>query len=199
MLADARASGALRPGQTILEPSSGNTGISLAMLGARLGPPGADRDARQHDPGARAAAAAVRRGDRPLARRRRAATARSGWPRSWRPPTRRCSCPTSTATRPTRAPTSIGPGRRSWPSAGDVDAFVAGLGTGGTLTGRRALPQARATRASASIAAEPMPGELVQGLRSLEEGFVPPVLDRLGPGRPAASSPSAMRSSASGG
>src|SRR5688572_8402408 len=39
MIDDALASGALRPGQTILEPSSGNTGISLAMLGARLGHP----------------------------------------------------------------------------------------------------------------------------------------------------------------
>jgi len=39
MLADAIASGALQPGQTILEPSSGNTGISLAMIGARLGHP----------------------------------------------------------------------------------------------------------------------------------------------------------------
>jgi [CysO sulfur-carrier protein]-thiocarboxylate-dependent cysteine synthase len=57
-----------------------------------------------------------------------------------------------------------------------LDAFVAGLGTGGTLTGvgrflRRARPEARV------IAAEPLPGEQVQGLRSLEEGFVPPVLD----------------------
>src|SRR5262245_14923966 len=39
MLEDALASGALRPGQAILEPSSGNTGISLAMLGGRLGHP----------------------------------------------------------------------------------------------------------------------------------------------------------------
>jgi cysteine synthase len=58
----------------------------------------------------------------------------------------------------------------------EMDAFVAGLGTGGTLTGvgrfiRRAHPEARI------IAAEPLPGEQVQGLRSLEDGFVPPVLD----------------------
>ncbi|MEO8252428.1 MAG: pyridoxal-phosphate dependent enzyme, partial [Chloroflexota bacterium] len=39
MLLDARASGALQPGQTILEPSSGNTGISLAMIGGLLGHP----------------------------------------------------------------------------------------------------------------------------------------------------------------
>src|SRR5205823_13577402 len=39
MIGDALASGTLRPGQTILEPSSGNTGISLALIGARLGAP----------------------------------------------------------------------------------------------------------------------------------------------------------------
>ena len=58
----------------------------------------------------------------------------------------------------------------------EIDVFVAGLGTGGTLTGvgrhlKRERPGVRI------VAAEPMPGEQVQGLRSLDEGFVPPVLD----------------------
>jgi cysteine synthase len=58
----------------------------------------------------------------------------------------------------------------------DLDVFVAGLGTGGTLTGvgrylKRERPSVRI------VAAEPLPGEQVQGLRSLDEGFVPPVLD----------------------
>jgi cysteine synthase B len=58
----------------------------------------------------------------------------------------------------------------------EVDAVVAGLGTGGTLMGvarffRRAKPGVRI------IAAEPLPGEAVQGLRSLDEGFVPEILD----------------------
>ena len=58
----------------------------------------------------------------------------------------------------------------------EVDAFVAGLGTGGTLTGvGRRLKQERPT--VKIVAAEPMPGDLVQGLRSLEEGFVPPIFD----------------------
>ena len=82
MLDDALASGVLQPGQTILEPSSGNTGISLAMLGARLGHPVRIVMPDNTTPGADAAAAAVRRGDRLLARARKAATARSGWPRS---------------------------------------------------------------------------------------------------------------------
>ncbi len=58
----------------------------------------------------------------------------------------------------------------------DIDVFVAGLGTGGTLTGvgrylKETVPQVKI------IAAEPLPGDLVQGLRSLEEGFVPPIFD----------------------
>jgi cysteine synthase B len=59
----------------------------------------------------------------------------------------------------------------------EVDVFVAGLGTGGTLTGvGRALKAARP--GVRVVAAEPLPGEQVQGLRSLDEGFVPPVLDQ---------------------
>ena len=58
----------------------------------------------------------------------------------------------------------------------EIDVFVAGLGTSGTLMGvgrylRRAKPGVRI------VAAEPLPGEGVQGLRSLDEGFVPEILD----------------------
>ena len=58
----------------------------------------------------------------------------------------------------------------------EMDVFVAGLGTGGTLmgVGRRLREE---SRACASYAAEPMPGERVQGLRSLDEGFVPEIFD----------------------
>ena len=57
-----------------------------------------------------------------------------------------------------------------------VDAVVAGLGTGGTLMGagariREAFPGAQV------VAAEPLPGDPVMGLRSLEDGYVPPILD----------------------
>jgi cysteine synthase B len=57
-----------------------------------------------------------------------------------------------------------------------VDAFVAGLGTGGTLMGAGA----RLRDANPDVivaAAEPLPGDLVMGLRSLEDGYVPPILD----------------------
>lgn len=58
----------------------------------------------------------------------------------------------------------------------DLDVFVAGLGTGGTLTGnaRRLKEYNPAIKV---VAAEPLQGEGVQGLRSLEDGFVPPVFD----------------------
>jgi cysteine synthase B len=57
-----------------------------------------------------------------------------------------------------------------------VDVFVAGLGTGGTLMGagerlREAFPGV------VVAAAEPLPGDAVMGLRSLEDGYVPPILD----------------------
>lgn len=58
----------------------------------------------------------------------------------------------------------------------EIDVFVAGLGTGGTLTGvGRKLKEERPD--VRIVAAEPLPGDLVQGLRSLEEGFVPPIFD----------------------
>jgi cysteine synthase B len=58
----------------------------------------------------------------------------------------------------------------------ELEVFVAGLGTGGTLmgVGRRL----REERPGVKIyAAEPMPGEMVQGLRSLDDGYVPEIFD----------------------
>ena len=57
-----------------------------------------------------------------------------------------------------------------------MSAFVAGLGTGGTLmgVGRRLKEHDPETKI---VAAEPMQGELVQGLRSLDDGFIPPIID----------------------
>jgi cysteine synthase len=58
----------------------------------------------------------------------------------------------------------------------EVHAFVAGLGTGGTLmgNGRRLKEHDPSTLI---VAAEPLQGELVQGLRSLDDGFIPPIID----------------------
>jgi cysteine synthase B len=175
MLREARSSGALQPGQVILEPSSGNTGISLAMIGRRLGHPVRivmpDNTTREREqllrlfgaeiipsPGAEGSNGAVR-----MAQRLAAEDPSLFMPYQY-----------GNAANPRTHETETGP--EILAQVPEVDAFVAGLGTGGTLTGvGRALKAARP--GVRVIAAEPLPGELVQGLRSLEEGFVPPVLD----------------------
>ena len=167
--------GSLRAGQTILEPSSGNTGISLAMIGARLGHPVRivmpDNTTREREqllrlygaeivfsPGAEGSNGAIR-----LAQSLAEADADLFMPYQY-----------GNAANPDTHEATTGP--EILEQVPDVDVFVAGLGTGGTLTGvgrflKRARPRVRI------VAAEPIPGEGVQGLRSLEEGFVPPVLD----------------------
>ncbi len=175
MLAEARESGALQPGQTILEPSSGNTGISLAMIGRLMGHPvrivmpdntSVEREQLLRlygaeivpSPGAEGSNGAIR-----LAQELSATDASLFMPYQY-----------GNSANPGAHEEGTGP--EILEAVPEVDLFVAGLGTGGTLTGvghflKRERPGARV------IAAEPLPGEQVQGLRSLDEGFVPPVLD----------------------
>jgi cysteine synthase B len=175
MVLEARASGALRPGQTIIEPSSGNTGISLAMVGALLGHPvrivmpdntTAERTQLLElyraeiilSPGNEGSNGAIR-----MAQQLAAAEPTLFMPYQYGNPAN-----------PRAHEETTGP--EILEAVPEVDLFVAGLGTGGTLTGvgrflKRERPGVRI------IAAEPLPGEQVDGLRSLEEGFVPPVLD----------------------
>ena len=175
MLVEARDSGALLPGQTILEPSSGNTGISLAWIGRLMGHPvrivmpdnttiEREQLLRLHgaeiipSTGAEGSNGAIR-----LAQELAAEDPSLFMPYQYGNPAN-----------PRAHEEGTGP--EILTSAPQLDLFVAGLGTGGTLTGvgrflKRERPGTRV------IAAEPLPGELVQGLRSLEEGFVPPVLD----------------------
>ncbi len=176
MVLDALASGALRPGQTILEPSSGNTGISLALVGALLGhpvrivmPDNTTPERTQllrlyraeivFSPGEEGSNGAIR-----VAQQLAAADPTLFMPFQYGNPAN-----------PRAHEETTGP--EILAAVPEVDCFVAGLGTGGTLTGvghflKRARPGVRV------IAAEPLPGEQVQGLRSLAEGFVPPVLDQ---------------------
>jgi cysteine synthase B len=175
MLTEARTSGALREGQAILEPSSGNTGISLAMIGARLGHPvrivmpdnttpereqllrlfGADI---VFSPGAEGSNGAVRL----------AQSLADDDPTVFMP------YQYGNVANPDAHYATTGP--EILDQVPEVDVFVAGLGTGGTLTGAgRYLKERRP--GVRIVAAEPLPGEQVQGLRSLDEGFVPPVLD----------------------
>lgn len=175
MLTEARATGALQPGQTILEPSSGNTGISVALIGRLMGHPvrivmpdntTVEREQllRLYDaeivpsPGAEGSNGAIR-----LAQELSAVDPSLFMPYQY-----------GNLANPRAHEEGTGP--EILAAIPEVDVFVAGLGTGGTLTGvgrflKRQRPAVRV------IAAEPLPGEQVTGLRSLEEGFVPPVLD----------------------
>jgi cysteine synthase len=175
MLAEAVASGALHDGQTIIEPSSGNTGISLALIGARLGhpvrivmPDNTTPERTQllrafgaeivYSPGAEGSNGAIR-----LARELVAADPDLYMPFQY-----------GNEANPRAHEETTGP--EILEQVPDLDVFVAGLGTGGTLTGVGRYLKGRRSGARV-IAAEPLPGELVSGLRSLDDGFVPPVLD----------------------
>ena len=167
--------GALSDGRTILEPTSGNTGISLAMVARRLGcrftavmPDNVSPERSQllaaygaeivYSPGEKGSNGAIEAAQEMAARDDRyvmlyqygnAANPRAHYE--------------------TTGPEII----RDLP---EVTHFVAGLGTGGTLmgTGRRLREFNPAVQI---IAAAPEPDDRIQGLRSLEEGFVPPILD----------------------
>ena len=175
MLEDAVQSGDLTPERTILEPTSGNTGISLAMIGRYLGykvkvvmPENVSEERRQLleaygaevvlSDGAQGSNGAIRVAER-IAKE------------------------DSEYFMPYQYGNAANPRAHYETTAVEIlqelpetDVFVAGLGTGGTLmgVGRRLKehnPQAKV------IAVVPHPGDLVQGLRSLEEGFIPPILD----------------------
>jgi cysteine synthase B len=175
MIEAARADGSLRPGQTILEPTSGNTGIALAMIGRYYGHPvrcvmpesvsGERRDLLLFygaevilSPGNQGSNGAVR-----LAQ----AIARDD-------PSLFVPMQYENANNPGAHYRTTGPEvLRDVP---EITHFVAGLGTGGTLTGVGRYLKERKPRVKV-VAAVPHPGDLVQGLRSLDEGYIPPVLD----------------------
>ena len=176
LMEDLEASGRLQPDSIIIEPTSGNTGIGLAMIARRKGyrvavvvPDNVTMERRQllalfgaevidspghlGSNGAVALAKHLVAEGRPL---RHALPVRqrgqSAGPRGDHRPRR--SSPTAPRSTP------------SWPASG----------TGGTLMGvgrrlRRHNPDVRI------YAAEPLPGEQVQGLRSLDEGFIPEIFD----------------------
>jgi [CysO sulfur-carrier protein]-thiocarboxylate-dependent cysteine synthase len=175
MIEAAEADGALEPGRELLEPTSGNTGISLAMV-ARLKGYGLTCVVPENvteerlkllrlygakivlSPGAEGSNGAVR-----LARELTEREARYFLPFQY-----------GNEANP-RAHYE-GTGAEIARELDRVDVLVAGLGTGGTLMGagrrlREAFPDI------AVAAAEPLPGDPVLGLRSLEDGYVPPILD----------------------
>ncbi len=175
MVDQAERDGTLRPGDTILEPSSGNTGIGLALVAKLRGyglrvvmPENVSVERRQlleifgadvvDSPAAEGSNGAIRLAEKLAAD----------------DPTQRFlfqyGNPANTLAH------YEGTGPEILRDCPEVDVFVAGLGTSGTLmgVGRYLKEQKPSVRI---VAVEPPAGELVQGLRSLDEGFVPPIFD----------------------
>jgi cysteine synthase len=175
LIEDAESRGAIAPGQTILEPTSGNTGISLAMICQRKGyplkvvmPDNVTAERTQlltmygaeivYSPGAQGSNGAVA-----LALEMAEGDASYYMPYQYGNEANPNAHYNGTAV-------------EILDELDDVTAFVAGLGTGGTLmgNGRRFKEHDPDT---VIVAAEPLQGELVQGLRSLDDGFIPPIID----------------------
>jgi [CysO sulfur-carrier protein]-thiocarboxylate-dependent cysteine synthase len=177
MIEAAEDTGELIPGQRILEPTSGNTGIALAMIGKVKGYPvsavmpesatpervellrmyGADIIFSPGNLGSNGAVAMARE----LAERDPSIFMPFQYANEANPSAHYCGTAVEIL--------------EQVPD-GQVDAFVAGLGTGGTLMGngrrlREANPDVQI------VAAEPLQGDPVMGLRSLEDGYTPPILD----------------------
>lgn len=175
LIEDLEASGRLRPDSIILEPTSGNTGIALAMIARRKGyrlavvmPENVTLERRSlltlfgaeiiDSPAELGSNGAVA-----MAKRIVAEDPRYIMPYQYgNPANPRAHEETTAAEIIADCP--------------EVDAFVGGLGTGGTLVGvsrglRRHNPNVKV------YAAEPLPGEALQGLRSLDEGFIPEIFD----------------------
>jgi [CysO sulfur-carrier protein]-thiocarboxylate-dependent cysteine synthase len=175
MLVDAEKDGRLRPGNTILEPTSGNTGISLAMAAKLRGyrmvcvmPENTSEERRQilrmwgveiiSSPAAGGSNEAVRVA-------KQVAEEHPDWVMLYQ-----YGNPSNAAAH------YDGTAREILADLPSVTHFVAGLGTTGTLMGagrffREHKPEVRI------VAAEPRYGELVYGLRNLDEGFVPELYD----------------------
>jgi cysteine synthase len=175
MIEVAEAAGELEPGRALLEPTSGNTGISLALIAKLKGypltcvmPENATEERKLllrlygatiiESPGAEGSNGAVR-----LALELAEKDPRYFMPFQYANPAN------------PRAHYE-GTGAEIVEALDRVDVLVAGLGTGGTLMGagdrlRESFPDV------VVAAAEPLPGDAVMGLRSLEDGYVPPILD----------------------
>jgi cysteine synthase B len=175
LVEDLERRGVLTPESIILEPTSGNTGIALAMIGRRKGyrvalvmPDNVTNERRQmaalygaeviDSPGHLGSNGAIA-----LAKHLVAKDERFVMPYQY-----------GNEANPRAHYETTGP--EILADCPEVDVFVAGLGTSGTLmgTGRYLKEHKPGVRI---VAAEPQPGEQVQGLRSLDDGFVPEILD----------------------
>jgi cysteine synthase len=176
LIEDAEEKGALGSGQTILEPTSGNTGISLAMICARKGyrlkvvmPENVTPERTQllqmygaqivYSEGSKGSNGAVEK-----ALEMAQADSSYYMPYQYGNPANPNAHYNGTAL-------------EILEELDEVSAFVAGLGTGGTLMGNGRRLKETFGDAVKIVAAEPMQGEPVQGLRSLDDGFIPPIID----------------------
>ena len=175
MIDAAEASGELEPGRELLEPTSGNTGISLALVAKLKGypltcvmPENATEERKRllRLFGARLVLTPGEEGSNGAVRRALELAERE--PKYF--------MPFQYANEANPRAHYEGTGAEIAESLDRVDVLVAGLGTGGTLMGagarlRESFPDV------VVAAAEPLPGDPVMGLRSLEDGYVPPILD----------------------
>jgi len=175
MIAAAEATGELDPGDELLEPTSGNTGISLALVARLKGyrltcvmPENVTEERRRllHLYGAEIVESPAAEGSN--------GAVRVALELAEREP--RFHLLFQYANEANPAAHRDGTGAEIAEALDRVDVVVAGLGTGGTLMGagerlRQSFPEI------VVAAAEPLPGDPVMGLRSLEDGYVPPILD----------------------
>jgi len=175
MIEAAEASGELEPGRELLEPTSGNTGISLALIAKLKGysltcvmPANATEERRRL---LRLYGATII--DSPADQGSNGAV-KLALELAEREP--KYFMPFQYANPANPRAHYEGTGAEIADALDRVDVLVAGLGTGGTLMGtgarlRESFPDI------VVAAAEPLPGDLVMGLRSLDDGYVPPILD----------------------
>ena len=175
MVDDAEKSGRLAPGATLIEPSSGNTGIALALVARVRGyrlvvvmPENTSAERRQllELYGAEVVSSPAAGGSNgAIARAGELAAQHPDWVMLYQ---------YGNQANVTAHYETTGP--EIWRDLPEVTHFVAGLGTSGTLVGvGRYLKEQRP--AVQVVAAEPEYGDLVYGLRNLDEGFVPPIFD----------------------
>ena len=176
MIEQAEKSGKLQPGQTILEPSSGNTGIALAAIAQLKGYPikilmpssvSIERRTMLEVFGAEVILTPGEEGSNGAVRRaQEMAAEHPEWCFLYQ---------YGNDANPLAHYEGTGP--EIWRDCPEITHFVAGLGTSGTLmgTGRYLKEQNSAIKV---IAIEPPLGERVEGLRNLEDGYIPPVFEQ---------------------
>jgi len=176
LIEDAEEKGAIGRGQTILEPTSGNTGISLAMICSRKGyklkvvmPENVTRERTEL---LRMYGAEIVYSEGELGSNGAVAKALEMAAEDTS-----CYMPYQYGNVANPNAHYNGTAIEILEELDEVSAFVAGLGTGGTLMGNGRRLKETFGDAVKIVAAEPMQGEPVQGLRSLEDGFIPPIID----------------------